>query len=305
MVKMKTFIDNNYLKSAVGGTYTAKRVSIETPTGGDFAKNQAYCKICMSEAMLIEDESPINFSLIYSQCLNDDDDIERNAIIKTTSAWQSVIDKKIFYIDRGLSNGMVLGYLDALRKGISVEFRTLSIENAFLDIVRNLNNKIQLAPELELLSKKINKLKLSSYCKDQEQGDANGFRQNMRYTIDKIKELDSLMGGHDLNYERACVRNSILHNDEAAISLKLLYNQVISQNDAINTHQKEGAWSSIAESHVTYTNRQDNKDSNKLAKGHELRVLEVNPFSHDYKIIRSLNEKNKRTWQEADLASFA
>lgn len=305
MVKMKTFIDNNFLKSAISGTYEAKRVSIETPTGGDFAKNQTYCKICLSEALLVEDESPINFALIYSQCLNDDDDIERNAIIKTTSIWQSVIEKKIFYIDRGLSNNMILGYMDAIRKRIDVEFRTLSMEHEFLSIVSQLNNRVQLAPDLELISKKINKFKLSPYCEDQEPGDANGFRRNMRYTIEKIRKLSDKADSTDINYERVCVRNSILKNEEASISLKLLYEQVVSQDDIINLHQKEWAWASMAENYVTYTNRQDIKSSNTQESDHELRLLEINPFSHDYKTIRALNEKSKKSKEGTDLVSFA
>lgn len=101
-----------------------KRIMIESPLAGDTANNVAYAKYCMADAFKNRGEAPMAFHLLYTQSLCDDNGAERKLGIDNSFVWHEVAEKKVFCIDYGFSQGMLLGYLDSIKKGIEVEFRS-------------------------------------------------------------------------------------------------------------------------------------------------------------------------------------
>jgi len=101
-----------------------KRVILESPYAGDVEKNIAYARRCMKDS-LDRGEAPFASHLLYTQkgLLDDNNPIERRKGIEAGFAWLKSAQKHVFYIDHGMSRGMI----DALRESHfdadDIEFR--------------------------------------------------------------------------------------------------------------------------------------------------------------------------------------
>ena len=93
-----------------------RRVVIESPYAGDTARNVAYARLAMLDS-IYKGEAPFASHLLYTQVLNDDDVEERKLGIGMGSAWAEAADLVAFYIDFGMSIGM-LGTLSMLKNGL-------------------------------------------------------------------------------------------------------------------------------------------------------------------------------------------
>lgn len=286
---MRTIVATQNFKSRDPGV-EFKRVSIETPNGGDIQKNKDYLRLCLRESVMSSQESPVSFIMMYSQSLNDDDDIERNAIIRSAAAWQDKVEKKVFCIDRGLSNNMILTYLDALRRGMQVELRTLCEDPAIIELVKSCNTSALSAPDLDKLSKKLNQRKTSFLCNEQEPGDATNFRQSKHVQIGILKGISGQTLSDQHYYERMILRDSIMKHSEAPISFELLYGQVLLNQEINKVGFKQLTWMSEADKVVLYTTTMSNGRHDDISKSPNLRVLDINRFSYELKTIKALNE---------------
>lgn len=103
-----------------------KRVVIESPYAGDIDRNIEYARLCVRDS-LCRGESPIASHLLYTQegILNDNINEERNLGINSGLSWLSVADLHVFYIDYGISEGMLFARSYSERCGISIEFRKI------------------------------------------------------------------------------------------------------------------------------------------------------------------------------------
>jgi hypothetical protein len=85
-----------------------KRIILESPFAGDTQTHIAYARACIKDSLL-RGESPIASHLLYTQegILDDTIPEERQLGINAGLAWKSVADLHVFYIDLGMSPGMV------------------------------------------------------------------------------------------------------------------------------------------------------------------------------------------------------
>jgi hypothetical protein len=103
-----------------------KRVVIESPYAGEVEENVAYAKRCVGDC-LKRGESPYASHLFFTQpgMLDDLKPEERELGILAGFAWGKAADTIVFYIDRGISGGMLRGVTSALENNKNIEVRSL------------------------------------------------------------------------------------------------------------------------------------------------------------------------------------
>jgi hypothetical protein len=104
-------------------------VIIESPYGGDIARNTEYARACLLDS-LRRGEAPITSHLLHTQVLEDSRPDERELGIEAGLAWYRVAEKCVVYGDRGISGGMIEGIQRAKRFGVLVEFRNIEARAA-------------------------------------------------------------------------------------------------------------------------------------------------------------------------------
>lgn len=106
-----------------------KRVVLESPYAGDVDRNVAYARACVRHSLSLG-EAPIASHLLYTQpgVLRDEVPDERKLGIDAGLAWLAAADLHVFYVDNGMSNGMLYAEEASMRAGIRTERRTLPPE---------------------------------------------------------------------------------------------------------------------------------------------------------------------------------
>lgn len=101
-----------------------RRVIIESPYAGDVERNLAYLRRCLADS-LERGEAPFASHGLYTQpgVLNDDVPEERDHGIRAGFAWAEVADARVFYVDLGWSNGMLLA--SAQQDGLPHDIRSI------------------------------------------------------------------------------------------------------------------------------------------------------------------------------------
>ncbi len=84
-----------------------KRVILESPYAGDVEKNLAYAREALKHSLSCG-ESPLASHLLYTQVLDDASPNERLLGIEAGYDWLHVAQGAVFYMDLGLSPGMIL-----------------------------------------------------------------------------------------------------------------------------------------------------------------------------------------------------
>lgn len=104
-------------------------VVIESPYAGDVERNLTYARRCMRDSF-DRGEDPYASHLLYTQpgILNDDDPNERLLGMTAGFAWAENAKRRAFYVDFGVSNGMISGARAALTLGTPIEIRALDRE---------------------------------------------------------------------------------------------------------------------------------------------------------------------------------
>ena len=101
-----------------------KVVCLESPYAGDVENNLKYARRAMRDSME-RGEAPFASHLLYTQVLNDDNPIERNAGIALGYAWMDYADEVVVYKDYGISEGMMLAIERAKSNDIPVIYREI------------------------------------------------------------------------------------------------------------------------------------------------------------------------------------
>lgn len=104
-----------------------KKVCIESPLkglDGNYARNVRYSRLCGLDCIR-RGEAPFAGHLLMTQFLDDTDPEQRKAGIQAHLAWAGAADVVAFYVDLGMSPGMVMGEEAASARGQAVERRTL------------------------------------------------------------------------------------------------------------------------------------------------------------------------------------
>ena len=111
-----------------------KLVVIESPLSGDFGRNLIYAKLCMLDS-LRRGEAPFASHLLYTQVLDDTDPESRDRGMTAGFAWGKKCDLRAFYMDRGMSGGMLRAYTMCQGCGEQFVFRYLPAD--LLDVFKN------------------------------------------------------------------------------------------------------------------------------------------------------------------------
>lgn len=100
------------------------RVILESPFAGDVDGNIAYARECVRDC-LHRNEAPIASHLLFTQpgILRDDVPTERELGIRAGLVWADAAERVVFYLDRGMSNGMAFAMNNAVGHRKPVEFR--------------------------------------------------------------------------------------------------------------------------------------------------------------------------------------
>lgn len=105
------------------------KVIVESPFKNPIEKernnNLIYLNVVARKLSLSNIYNPLFFHSFYTQFLDDNNDSEREKGLTLSFEHHSDSDAKIVTIDRGISQGMVYGALDALSKGMEIQFFTL------------------------------------------------------------------------------------------------------------------------------------------------------------------------------------
>lgn len=101
-----------------------KKVILESPYAGDIEKNTAYARACLKDS-LSRGEAPIASHLLYPQVLDENIPAEREWGIAAGLAWLEAADLHVFYIDLGISRGMLAAIKKAEAEGKSILYRTI------------------------------------------------------------------------------------------------------------------------------------------------------------------------------------
>lgn len=105
-----------------------RRVVLESPYGGNIDANVAYARRCVMDC-LRRGESPLASHLLFTQPGILDDGIagERQMGIEAGLAWHQVADCIVFYMDLGMSSGMLAAEIHANYSGKIIERRYIGL----------------------------------------------------------------------------------------------------------------------------------------------------------------------------------
>lgn len=101
------------------------RVIIETPYAGKIEENVRYAALCCRDSFL-RGENPFASHLFYPSFLDDRLSEERKAGIELGYELWDSCSKIIFYVDKGMSNGMKASFERAVSLHKKVEIRYLT-----------------------------------------------------------------------------------------------------------------------------------------------------------------------------------
>jgi hypothetical protein len=105
--------------------------------------NRNYLKDCLRDS-LARGEHPFASHEMYTRALDDNDPTERMHGILAGFAWATRAEARIFYLDRGLSKGMVSGLRHAAKIGQPIYIRGLAEWRGplRLEALRKLNGEL-------------------------------------------------------------------------------------------------------------------------------------------------------------------
>lgn len=101
-----------------------KCVILESPYAGDVARNLAYAHDCVRDC-LRRGESPYASHIMLTTATDDTVAEQRQAGIAAGLEWSGRADAVVFYVDHGLSPGMVFALHHHIQHRRTIEFRYL------------------------------------------------------------------------------------------------------------------------------------------------------------------------------------
>lgn len=104
--------------------HSPRLVIIESPFRGHGERGAAYARAAMLDC-LGRGEAPLASHLLYTQVLDDADQVMRRLGIESGLAWGAKADATVVYMDLGISAGMAEGIARAEAEGRPVEHRSL------------------------------------------------------------------------------------------------------------------------------------------------------------------------------------
>lgn len=104
-------------------------VILESPYRGltdeERCRNRRYAQLALRDC-LARGEAAVASHLLYTQVLGDEIPEERALGIEAGLAWAAAAERMVFYIDYGMSPGMLNALARAKAAGLSFEYRTMN-----------------------------------------------------------------------------------------------------------------------------------------------------------------------------------
>jgi hypothetical protein len=97
---------------------------LESPYSGVIWRNELYARMAMKDS-LARGEAPFPSHMLYPQVLDDNVPEQRDQGMRAGFAWGEFADLRVFYLDRGVSRGMVEGLKQAAVYKQPIAFRSL------------------------------------------------------------------------------------------------------------------------------------------------------------------------------------
>jgi hypothetical protein len=104
-----------------------KKVVVESPLGGNFAYNRRYALLCALDCSR-RGEAAYASHLFYPQFLDDLSVFDRAFGIAAGFEWAKSADLVAFYVDLGISSGMIGARDHWTSLGMTIENRNLPVE---------------------------------------------------------------------------------------------------------------------------------------------------------------------------------
>ena len=101
-----------------------RRVVIESPYAGHVERNLLYLEAAARDC-LRRGEAPYASHGMLTQWLDDRDPIQRDLGIRCGYAWGAMAEAAVFYVDLGMSEGMVKAEAHWQQRGLPIERREL------------------------------------------------------------------------------------------------------------------------------------------------------------------------------------
>ena len=102
-----------------------RRVVIESPFAGDIEANKEYLKRAVLDC-LVRGESPYASHGFFTHFLDDADPAQRRAGIMAGLEWSKAAEAVVYYLDRGMSDGMRFALEKHTQAARTIEARLLS-----------------------------------------------------------------------------------------------------------------------------------------------------------------------------------
>lgn len=168
-------------------------IILETPFKNEnkqiFVDNYLYTNAVARKLMKEDNVSSLFFHTFYTQFLNDNDPSERDLGLKSSFNYHSGADCKVYAIDRGLSNGMILGAKDAIMKNIEINFYSVVYKDrSIIEELNIINSKSDNNERLELAIKFVEKLSQTEFAKNNKTGQLIDYNDSLSEHIVQVKD---------------------------------------------------------------------------------------------------------------------
>ena len=100
---------------------------VESPYAGDVKGNEEYLKKCIKHSIALG-ETPFASHGFYTRYLDDTNPCDRELGISMGFKYHQAAVKCVFYVDRGMSKGMLAGLQRAIDLKLPTEFRYLGVK---------------------------------------------------------------------------------------------------------------------------------------------------------------------------------
>ena len=100
---------------------------VESPYAGDVKGNEEYLKKCIKHSISLG-ETPFASHGFYTRYLDDTNPCDRELGISMGFKYHQAAVKCVFYVDRGMSKGMLAGLQRAIDLKLPTEFRYLGVK---------------------------------------------------------------------------------------------------------------------------------------------------------------------------------
>lgn len=217
------------------------KVIIETPYAGNIEYNSEFTKACVRDSLINHNENPQCLHLIYPKIINDEDTSERSLGLGRSFAIHKKANRKIYYLDRGFTEGMREGFVHAIDNGIPVEFRCLSKDKKVQQFI-DYANSLTVNPDnaLKFIVSNIERLKDIALP-------VGSFGDYTRFRIDSFLDIEAIeKAGFQEKYfkieDRVFMRKLLLETEHAPLMPEMLHHQIFKPELAIKMRSKMSSW---------------------------------------------------------------